>query len=126
MAVLIKLSHNGLQGYLGIGTDQWGCLVERDRAARLTTTTDKGYLFYGTSDGWWLSVGTTGARNGYVGFYAWANVGWPNWKYDAANKRLTSDFGNGPVSLKTLYDGFVYCWAGSGYAAAQVEMETVA
>ena len=52
MAVLIKLSHNGLQGYLGIGTDQWGCLVERDRAARLTTTTDKGYLFYGTSDGW--------------------------------------------------------------------------
>src|SRR3954452_3312840 len=124
MALLIKLSHNGLHGYLGMRTDQWACLVERDRATRFTTTTEKGYLFYGTSDGWWLSVGTNAGRNGYVMFYAWNNAGWPNWKYDPANKRLTSDYGNGPMSLMSLYDGYVYCWAGDGYAAADVEIET--
>jgi len=29
------------------------------------------------------------------------------------------------MSLTVLYDGFVYCWAGDGYAAADVELETV-
>ena len=125
MALVMKLSCNGLQGYLGKGTKSWACLVEKDRAARLTTTTDQGQVFYGSDADGWLTVGTTPARNGYVGFYPWNGAGWPNWRYDAASKRLMSDLGNGPLSLMELYDGFVYCWAGDGYAAADVEIETV-
>ena len=126
MAIVMKLSYNGLQGYLGKGTDGWACLVEQDRAARLTTKTDSNQTFYGSDADGWLSVGTTAGRNGYVGFYPWNSAGWPNFKYDAATKRLTSDLGNGPMSLMMLYDGYVYCWAGDGYAAADVELETVA
>lgn len=125
MAMLMKLSVNGLKGYLGKGTDEWACLVEKERAVRLTTKEYRGQLFYGTEDDWWMSVGTADARNGYVGFYAWNNAGWPNFRYDAANKRLLSDLGNGPMSLHVTYDGFVYCWAADGYAAADVEIETV-
>ena len=105
MATLIKLSHKGLTGYLGKGSGEWACLVENERAARLVTTVYGGQLFYGTEDGWWLTVGTEGARKGYVGFYAWRNAGWPNWRYDVAIKRFNSDYGNGPMSLTMLYDG---------------------
>jgi hypothetical protein len=126
MALLMKLSHNGLKGYLGRGTDEWACLVEKERAARLTPKEYQNNLFYGTEDDWWLSVGTQGARNGYLGFYAWNNAGWPNWQYDAGTKRLKSaNYGNGPMSLTVLYDGYIYCWAGDGYAAADIEFETV-
>ncbi len=74
MALLMKLSHNGLKGYLGRGKDEWACLVEKERAARLTTRVYQGNLFYGTEDGWWLSVGSQGGRNGYVGFYWWGEA----------------------------------------------------
>jgi hypothetical protein len=126
MAVLIKLSHNGLQGYLGKGSGEWACLVEKDRAARLVTKEQSGQVFYGTEDGWWLTVGTEGVRKGCVGFYAWNNAGWPNWRYDADNQRFNSDYGNGPMSLTVLYDGNIYCWAADGYAAADIQLETVA
>jgi len=125
MALLVKLSHNGLTGYLGKGTDEWACLVEKERAVRLTTKDYRGQTFYGTEDDWWMSVGTQGARNGYVGFYGWDRAGWPNFRYDPNTKRFLSDIGTGPMSLTVLYDGFVYCWAGDGYAAADVELETV-
>ncbi len=125
MPVLMKLSYNGLKGYLGKGTDSWACLVEKERAARLTSKVYKGQVFYGTPDDWWMTVGTEGARNGYVGFYYWNNAGWPNWRYDPISKRLFSDYGNGPMSLTVQYSGYIYCWQGDGYAAADVELETV-
>ena len=61
MPVLIKLSHNGLKGYLGKGSGEWACLVEKERAARLVTKVYSGQLFYGTEDDWWMTVGTEGS-----------------------------------------------------------------
>jgi hypothetical protein len=125
MPTLIKLSHNGLKGYLGKGSNEWACLVEKERATRFVTKVYGGQVFYGTTDDWWMTVGTSGDRNGYVGFYAWRNAGWPNFRYDADTQRFYADYGNGPMSLTVKYDGYIYCWAADGYAAADVELENV-
>jgi len=108
MPVIIKVSYNGLKGYLGKGSGS-GRVWWQKNTLRASTQSGTGASSTTTSDEWWMTVGTQGANNGYVGFDAWGNAGWPNWKYDGNNKRMMSDLGNGPMSLTVKYDGHVYC-----------------
>lgn len=120
--VVIQLSYQGKQGYLGRDADGWGRLVDRDNATRLRLRTADGQSYYGTDDDWWLSVGTTGVRAGYVSFYWWNNCGHPDWKYDRATKRLTSAYSS-RAGMSIRDDGFIYCWP--SYPAADVELQDV-
>ncbi len=122
---LIKLSRNGMEGYLGRGRNDWAVLADRDHAARLRTRVDGGDVYYGTDDDKWLSVGTVGVNEGYVGLYGWRTTGYPAWRYDPVSKRLTSALGNGPMGLKEYSDGYIYCYAGAGYVPAEIELEYV-
>jgi hypothetical protein len=122
---VIKLSRNGMEGYLARGGNDWAVLADRDHAARLRTRIDGGDVYYGTEDDKWLSVGTVGVNEGYVGLYGWKTTGYPNWKYDPVSKRLSSALGSGPMGLREYSDGHIYCYAGAGYVPAEVELEYV-
>ena len=56
----LKVSRNGMEGYLGRGPNDSGRPGRRDHAARLRTRVDQGAVYYGTDDDKWLSVGTVG------------------------------------------------------------------
>jgi Domain of unknown function (DUF4157) len=117
---LIKLSYGGLQGYLGRDSSQWAVLADHDHAAKLRVRYYEDQIYYGTEDGWWLSVEAAAGRRGYVGFYWWDNAGHPDWKYDKQAKRLTSSFyDRAPMSIGS--DSYIYCW--SDYPAADVELQ---
>lgn len=120
--VVVQLSYQGKQGYLGRDADGWGRLVGRDDATRLRLRMVDGQNYYGTDDDWWLSVGTTGTRAGYVSFYWWNNCGHPDWRYDRTTKRLTSSYSS-RAGMSIRDDGYVYCWP--SYPAADVELQEV-
>ena len=122
----LKVSRNGMEGYLGRGTNDWAVLADRGHAARLRTRVDTdGAVYYGTEDDKWLSVGTVGVNKGYIGLYGWKTTGYPAWSYDPASKQLISGLANGPLSVAEYSDGHLYCYGGSGYAPAQVDIEYV-
>ena len=121
----LKVSRNGMEGYLGRGANDWAVLADRDHAARLRTRVDAGAVYYGTDDDKWLSVGTVGANKGYVGLYGWKTTGYPAWKYDAENRQLTSGLAGAPLSIKEYSDGYLYCFGGPGYGPANVDIEYV-
>jgi hypothetical protein len=122
---MLKLSRNGMEGYLARGSNDWAVLADRDHAARLRPRIDGDALYYGTEDDKWLSVGTVGVNEGYVGLYGWKTTGYPAWKYDVVTRRLSSGLSSGAVGLKDYSDGHIYCYGGSGYAPAEVELEYV-
>jgi hypothetical protein len=124
-AFVLRLSRNGMEGYLARGRNDWAVLSDRDNAVRLRARNDNGELYYGTEDDKWLSVGTVGVNEGYVGLYGWKTTGYPAWKYDVASKRLTSGLAGAAVGIKEYSDGHVYCYGGAGYAPAEVDVEYV-
>jgi hypothetical protein len=121
----LKVSRNGMEGYLGRGANDWAVLADRDHAARLRTRTDQGAVYYGTDDDKWLSVGTVGANKGYVGLYGWKTTGYPAWSYDVANRVLTSGLVAAPLGIHEYSDGYLYCYSGAGYAPVTVDIEYV-
>jgi len=125
-AFVLRLSRNGMEGYLARGKNDWAVLSDRDNAVRLRARDDGGALYYGTEDDKWLSVGTVGANEGYVGLYGWKTTGYPAWKYDVVSRRLTSGLAGAAVGIKEYSDGHIYCYGGAGYVPAEVEVEYVA
>ena len=102
-------------------------LADKSNAARLRTRVDTdGAVYYGTEDDKWLSVGTVGANKGYVGLYGWKTTGYPAWTYDVSSRQLISGLANAPIGIKEYSDGHLYCFAGSGYAPTNVDIEYVA
>ncbi len=124
---LLKVSRNGMEGYLGRGPHDWAVLADKSNAARLRTRVDTdGAVYYGTEDDKWLSVGTVGANKGYVGLYGWKTTGYPAWTYDVSSRQLMSGLANAPIGINEYSDGHLYCFAGSGYAPTNVDIEYVA
>ena len=121
----LKVSRNGMEGYLGRGANDWAVLADRDNAARLRTRTDDGAVYYGTDDDKWLSVGTVGGNKGYVGLYGWKTTGYPAWNYDVANRVLSSGLAGAPLGINEYSDGHLYCYSGAGYAPVTVDIEYV-
>ncbi|OAI41043.1 hypothetical protein AYO38_04795 [bacterium SCGC AG-212-C10] len=119
----IKLTTAGnVVGYMGSYNDHWSSFV-KDKASAIPVrfTYDNG-VYIRTPDNWVLSVGTNGARKGYVGFYYPANAGTATWEYDANTKRLKSNI-NGANMVTHNDDGYIYCW--SDYGSATVELEDI-
>ena len=119
---LVHLAQGGKEGYLGRTSGEWATLVDKEHATKLRRRTFNNQTYYGTEDGWWLSVGTALGRRGSVGFWWWRNSGEPDWQYDEATKRLTSSYFN-RVGMSIGDDGYLYCW--DGYAPAETRVETV-
>ncbi len=122
---ILRLSRNGMEGYLSRGNNDWAVLSDRNHATRLRVRLDGGAAYYGTDDDKWLSVGTVGDNQGYVGLYGWKTTGYPDWKYDVATRRLSSGLAGAQMGIKEYSDGHIYCYSGAGYVPAEVELEYV-
>jgi hypothetical protein len=115
----IKLSLNGVvQGYLGQNGGEWAVLADANGALSLEWYPYNSVNYIrrvGTSR--YMSVGSVGVNNGYVGFYAWSGAG--GWTLQGT--RLKGLNGQA-MSIYSKDNAYIYCW--DEYTVLDVTLES--
>jgi len=118
-AFKIKLSLNGVtQGYLGENDGEWAVLADANGALSLEWYPYNKVNYIrrvGTSR--YMSVGTVGVNNGYVGFYGWSGAG--QWTLEGT--RLVGPNGQA-MSIYSTDNAYIYCW--NEYTVLDVTLES--
>ena len=113
------------QGYLG-NNSGWAVLVsDISEATKLQWYPYNGETYIQNMDeaNSYMSVGTVGVNNGYVGFYGWLGMGHAAWTLVGAppNQTLVSAINGNAMSLYSKENAYIYCWP--AYTTLNVELK---
>ena len=118
----MKLSAAGVQlGWLGQNGSGWAILVTSVKEAlSLEEYPYNGKLYFrikGSNK--YLSVGTTPANEGYVGFYAWLSAT----SFTRRGSNFVSDLNSQALSLYSKDNAYLYAW--DAYTILDVDFQAV-